>query len=325
MRVGFAGTPPFAARALAAILDAGFPVPLALTRPDRARDRGLRVQPSAVSVLAAARGVPLLAPPTLKTPEARAPLLSTPLDVLVVAAYGLILPPEVLAWPAHGCINIHASVLPRWRGAAPIERAILAGDAETGVSLMQMDAGLDTGAVITTERVAMAADDTTGTLTERLAATGAAAIVRALQQLAATGQLAASPQPASGVTYAAKIDKVEAMIDWREAAESIERRVRAFDPFPGATAMLRGTTVKLWQAHPEPQAAGAPPGRVLAIDAQGALVACGTGALKIVELQPAGGRRMPASALAAGRRIAVGDVLTRQPAATNAESTREST
>jgi methionyl-tRNA formyltransferase len=307
IRVGFAGTPRFAATALDAILRAGFPLALVLTRPDRPRGRGLKVLPSPVKALAAERGVPLLEPPTLKTADARAAVVEVPLDVLVVAAYGLLLPPEILAWPVHGCINIHASLLPRWRGAAPVERAIIAGDAETGITLMHMDAGLDTGPVIERVSVAITPADTTGSLTSRLAETGAAAIVGALARLRDGGRLEASPQPESGVTYAPKIGNADAAIDWNLPASVLERRIRALDPAPGATATLDGAPVKLWRADVE---ASAPPGgragAVLATDATGIVVACGEGALRVIELQPAGGRRMSAAAFVAGRRLAPG-------------------
>ena len=310
IRVGFAGTPPFAATALDAILRAGFPVALVLTRPDRPRGRGLKMLPSPVKALAAERGVPVLEPATLKTAESRAEAMRIPLDVLVVAAYGLLLPPEVLAWPAHGCINIHASVLPRWRGAAPIERAILAGDPETGISLMQMDAGLDTGPVIERVRVAITPTDTTGSLTARLADTGAAAVVGALARLRDGAKLDASPQGDGGVTYAPKIVNAEAAIDWNLAAFALQRRIRAFDPAPGATATLGGAPVKLWRAEADASATSvARPGTVLAASADGLVVACGEGALRVIELQPAGGRRMSAAAFVAGRRLAPGDAF----------------
>ena len=240
MRVGFAGTPAFAAAALDAILDAGFEVPLVLTRPDRPQGRGLRVQPSPVKALASARGIAILQPPALRTADSQAAALEVPLDALVVAAYGLILPTAILGWPRHGCINIHASLLPRWRGAAPVERAILEGDRETGISLMRMEAGLDTGPVIEQVRVPIANDDTGGTLTARLAAVGAAAIVAALGRLRDAGDLPATPQAEAGATYAPKIARAEAAVDWSLGAEAIARRVRAFDPAPGATAMLGG-------------------------------------------------------------------------------------
>jgi methionyl-tRNA formyltransferase len=310
MRVGFAGTPAFASAALGAILGAGFEVPVVLTRPDRPQGRGLHVQPSPVKALAAARGIETLQPPTLKTAESRAAAMAIPLDVLVVAAYGLILPPEVLGWPQHGCVNVHASLLPRWRGAAPIERAILDGDRETGISLMQMDAGLDTGPVIDQVKVTIADDDTGGTLTTRLAAVGAASIVAALGRLRDKGVLRAAPQPETGVTYAPKIAKHEAAIDWTASAEAIARRIRAFDPAPGATAMLGARAIRLRRADAvSASRVEAAPGTVLAAGAPGIIVACGDGALRIAELQPAGGRTMSAAAFVAGRGIVAGDAF----------------
>jgi methionyl-tRNA formyltransferase len=310
MRVGFAGTPAFAATALAAIADAGFEVPLVLTRPDRPQGRGLRVLPSPVRTLAVARRLAVLAPATLRTAEARAPVVAHALDVLVVAAYGLILPPEVLAWPRHGCVNIHASLLPRWRGAAPVERAILAGDRETGISLMQMDAGVDTGPIIEQVRVPIADDDTGATLTAHLAATGAAAIVAALARLRDSGALRATPQPEAGATYAPKLAKTEAAIDWKAAAADIARRIRAFAPVPGATATLGGRSIRLRRAElvAAPRAS-ARPGTVVDAGPGGIVVACGDGALRIVELQPAGGRAMSAAAFVAGRGVAAGDTF----------------
>ena len=306
MRVGFAGTPAFAATALAALLARGFDVPLVLTQPDRPSGRGLKDVPQPVKVLAAGRGLPLLQPATLKTDEARAALLAIPLDVLVVAAYGLLLPPAVLAWPVHGCINIHASLLPRWRGAAPIQRALLAGDAETGVTIMQMDAGLDTGPMHDVERVPIAPRETAGTLHDRLAAAGARAIVAVLERLARDGALAGMPQPTEGVTYAAKITRADTGIDWRESATDLDRRIRAFDPVPGACTARKGELVKVWKAKATTAERQGGPGEVLAADASGVVVACGHGALRIAELQFAGGRSMPVAALVAGRRIAVG-------------------
>jgi len=308
MRVGFAGTPAFAAVALAGMLGAGFQIALVLTRPDRPQGRGLKTLPTAVKELADGRALPLLQPATLATAEARAAALQVPLDVLVVAAYGLLLPPAVLAWPRHGCLNIHASLLPRWRGAAPIERALLAGDAETGVTIMQMDAGLDTGAMVESVRVPIGARETAGTLRDELAARGAAAIVAALQRLACDGGLEARPQPADGVTYAAKIGRADAAIDWRQSALAIDRQVRAFDPVPGAHAVLAGQALKVWTA--EPLAAGGTggaAGTVLAAKVDGVDVACGDGTLRLLELQPPGGRRMSAAAFVAGRRMAAGD------------------
>jgi len=300
LTVGFAGTPSFAATALAAILDAGFRVTLVLTRPDRPRGRGLKLEPSPVKALAQARGIPVLQPSTLRSPEARAAVVAQPLDVLVVAAYGLILPPEVLAWPRHGCLNIHASRLPRWRGAAPIQRALLAGDAQTGVAIMQMEAGLDTGPVVESVDVPIAADETAGSLHDRLADVGAQRIVGVLRRLGAEGSLASTPQPHDGVTYAHKIERTEMEIDWESDADAIDRQVRAFAPQPGARTALPGGPIKILRAHPVEHALTAAPGTVLASSPDGIDVACGRGALRVLELQPAGGRRMSVDAFLAG-------------------------
>jgi methionyl-tRNA formyltransferase len=301
LRVAFAGTPPFAASALAAILDAGHEMVLVLTQPDRPHGRGLKLAPSAVKALAVERGLTLLQPPTLKglppPPEAG-------VDVLIVAAYGLILPQAMLDWPRHGAINIHASLLPRWRGAAPIQRALLAGDEETGISIMQMDAGLDTGPVIARTVVPIAPRDTAGTLTERLAAAGAEAIARTLAQLAKTGVLASQPQDAPAATYAGKIGRAEAAIRWNDDAVTIDRVVRALNPAPGAFATLQGATIKIWAA--EPTEGSGPPGEIVSADGNGLLVACGRGALRVQELQRAGGRRLSAASFLDGHPVAAG-------------------
>lgn len=306
MRVGFAGTPGFAAEALSAILDAGFAVPLVLTQPDRPRGRGLHVEASAVKQLATARGIPVLQPPSLKSEGAPADALAIRLDVLVVAAYGLILPPAVLAWPRHGALNIHASKLPRWRGAAPIQRAIMAGDAVTGINVMRMDAGLDTGAIVDAVDVPVTPRETAGTLTTKLSTAGAALIVATLERLARDGALPATPQPADGVTYAAKIERADAAIDWARSAIVIDRFIRALDPAPGAYAQWATESVKVWGAEPVAASSASPPGTVLAVHADGFDVACGEGALRLRAVQPAGGKRMPARAFAAGRAIAAG-------------------
>jgi len=301
--VGFAGTPAFAAVVLQALLDAGFPLALVLTQPDRPRGRGLRAEPSPVKRLAMDRGLRVLEPATLKTAEAISPLLAIPIDVLAVAAYGLILPPAALAWPRHGAINVHASLLPRWRGAAPIPRALLAGDAETGVTIMQMDAGLDSGPMLDTVRVPLGARDTAASVTAKLAHEGAAALVRVLRDLDAGRVRRAIAQPAAGVTYAAKLDKREATIDWGSNAVAIDRMIRAFDPTPGASSTLGAETVKLWRAEPLDGAVVDPaPGTILEATRDGVIVACGSGRLRLTELQPAGSRRMDAAAFAAGRR-----------------------
>ena len=302
MKVAFAGTPEFAAAALEAILAAGFDVPLVLTQPDRPAGRGMQLQPSPVKRVALAAGIPVHQPEKLRTPEQQAPLADVQADVLVVAAYGIILPQAVLDLPRYGCLNIHASLLPRWRGAAPIHRAIEAGDLETGITIMQMDAGLDTGPMLLSRAEAIHADDTTGSLHDRLALLGADMIVEALRAL--PGGLTATPQPADGVTYAAKIGKAEASIDWNRPAVELERAIRAFNPFPGAVATLQQTPVKLWRARAI-DAAGTP-GEVLLAEGAGVIVACGEGALCITELQKPGGKRLPAADFLRGMPIAAG-------------------
>ncbi|MCC6379629.1 MAG: methionyl-tRNA formyltransferase [Burkholderiales bacterium] len=310
LRVGFAGTPAFAARSLEAIASAGFTIPLVLSQPDRPKGRGLAVSVSPVKALAESLGSPVLQPATLRTDADRAAALAIPLDVLVVAAYGLILPPAVLAWPRHGCLNIHASRLPRWRGAAPIVRAIEAGDALTAITIMQMDAGLDTGPVVDVVDVPIRERDTAGTLHDRLAEAGAKAIVATLARLARDGALASTPQPGEGATYASKIERRDAAIDWNRGAVAIDRQVRAFDPVPGAHASFAGEAVKLWRAHPVELSQAGAPGEVLSVGPDGIAVACGDteggGALRVIEVQPAGGRRMAAAAFAAGRAITPG-------------------
>jgi len=361
LRVIFAGTPEFAAQALAAIHEAGFPVPLVLTQPDRPAGRGMKLSPSAVKRFAVAHGLQVAQPTSLrlngKYPEeaqaAFAKLRETPHDVMVVAAYGLILPQAVLDIPPSGCINIHASLLPRWRGAAPIHRAIEAGDTASGVTLMQMDAGLDTGAMLSRAEVPITATDTTSILHDALAAAGARLIVAALLQLERDGRLTSTPQPAEGITYAEKIAKSEAAIDWQCSAEVLDRRIRAFDPFPGAASHINGTTIKVWSAHPvnaprvfpvastpdlprnAPGANGragdvesdaedlarestgqvlasqesATPGTVVAVNAQGVFVACGTGVLCLTACQKPGGKRLPIREFVAGFPLTVGQAF----------------
>ena len=306
MRVGFAGTPGFAARALDAIIAAGFEIPLVLTQPDRPKGRGLHAEPSPVKRLAGERGITVLQPATLKTEEARAPLLGVPLDVLVVAAYGLILPHAVLFWPRYGCLNIHASALPRWRGAAPIQRAIAAGDSATGVTIMQMDAGLDTGAVVEIVPVPIDSRETAATLHDKLAAAGATAIVEVLRRLASDGALRATPQPAVGATYAAKVERGDAAIDWSISADAIDRQIRAYDPVPGAATHFGTLGVKVWRAHPVAHGTDAAAGTVVAAGNDGIDVACGHGTLRLREVQPSSGKRMAASAFAAGHGVVPG-------------------
>ena len=306
MKLIFAGTPEFAAHALRAIVAAGHQVELVLTQPDRPSGRGMALHPSPVKKLALGSGIEVFQPPTLKDAAARERVRAVGADAMVVAAYGLILPQAVLDMPCFGCINIHASLLPRWRGAAPIQRAILAGDAETGVCIMQMEAGLDTGAVLLSGRIPIAAGDTAATLHDALAGLGARLIVEALGKL----PLPPSPQPESGVTYAAKIEKSEAALDWRLPAAQLARQVRAFNPFPGATAVLDGSTIKVWQAEAETGDAGhAAPGTIVSADKHGILVACGEAALRLNELQKAGARRLPAGQFLAGTALQPGSAF----------------
>jgi methionyl-tRNA formyltransferase len=297
MRIAFAGTPEFAAVALQALISAGHEVTLVLTQPDRPAGRGMKLQPSAVKSVATADGLPLAQPRSLrldgKYPDdaasARQALQAAAPELMVVAAYGLILPRWVLDLPPRGCLNIHGSVLPRWRGAAPIHRAIEAGDSVTGITIMQMDEGLDTGDMLLIDTTPIAADDTTATLHDKLAAQGARLIVQAL----AAPSLQRQPQPAEGVTYAHKIDKAEAAIDWSQPAAAIERRVRAFDPFPGASFDAHGETVKLWRA--DVLAGTGRPGEVLQASPDHVVIACGEGALALRQVQRPGGRRIEAA------------------------------
>ena len=317
LRVTFAGTPEFAAVALQALLDAGVEVPLVLSQPDRPAGRGMKLQASPVKQLAVQRGIAVAQPRSLrldgKFPEeaqaGRQALLDARPDLLVVAAYGLILPQWVLDLPRLGCLNIHGSILPRWRGAAPIHRAIEAGDAETGITIMQMDAGLDTGDMLLIERLPIAAADTTSTLHDKLAALGGRMIVQALE-LAARGGFQPVKQPEAGVTYAHKIEKAESQIRWSDDAARIERRLRAFDPFPGGAAQLDGEPLKIWRAAlVEADGVLGEPGRVLAVSAEGPVVACGRGSVRLTELQRAGGKRLPAAAFLQARPLQVGETL----------------
>lgn len=309
MRVGFAGTPEFSRLALQAILDAGFTVPLVLTQPDRPAGRGLKLTPSPVKQLALEHNIPVAQPRSLrldgKYPEealsGEAALKAAQLDVLVVAAYGLILPEWVLQTPRYGCLNIHASLLPRWRGAAPIQRAIEAGDGATGVTIMQMDIGLDTGDMLLVEALPIEATDTAATLHDKLAEQGARLIIDALNALP-NGQLKPVPQPQAGVTYASKLDKAEAALDLQLPAELLARRIRAFNPVPGATLMLPGidAPVKVWRAEQREQNTQAQPGTVLAVSPEGIDVACNPGVLRLTELQRPGGKRQPVSVFVQG-------------------------
>ena len=329
MRIVFAGTPAFAATALAAIVDAGFAVPLVLTQPDRPAGRGMKLLPSAVKALALARGIAVDTPLSLnlkKGGEAAAAaherLRAAQVDVLVAAAYGLILPQALLdiprGLPDAGCgritaLNIHGSLLPRWRGAAPVARAIEAGDAVTGITIMQMDAGLDTGPMLLAEPTPILAADSAATLTDRLSTIGARLIVAALRA-AATNGLCATPQPAEGATYAHKLDKAEAWLDFSLDAGMLARRIHAFDPYPVACARRGDAVVKFWRAHAVPGTAAAVPGTVLSATATGVQIACGKGTLVVTELQRPGSRRLHAAEFLAGLPMRSGEVLGGPPA-----------
>ncbi len=299
MKLAFAGTPEFARVALAALQQAGHEIVLVLTQPDRPAGRGLKLQASPVKQLALDAGWPVAQPRSLrldgKVPQdaaaARQQLQQAAPDLMVVAAYGLILPAWVLTLPRWGCLNIHGSLLPRWRGAAPIHRALEAGDSQTGITIMQMDEGLDTGSMLLSQAELIRAQDTTASLHDRLAALGGELIVKAVQQ-AQAGTLQAMPQPTDGITYAHKVDKAEAAVQWAEPAARLERRLRAFDPFPGCSTALGGTPVKLWRARVVPGLGR--PGQVLQAQGDHLVVACGQDALALLELQLPGGKRISA-------------------------------
>ncbi|MFA6311285.1 MAG: methionyl-tRNA formyltransferase [Sterolibacterium sp.] len=301
MRLIFAGTPEFAALALQALLAAGHEVPLVLTQPDRPAGRGMQLLPSAVKRCAQEHGLTVYQPERLKDPATHEPLRNVAADLMVVAAYGLILPQAVLDLPRLGCLNIHASLLPRWRGAAPIQRAIAAGDEETGITIMRMDAGLDTGAMLLKRALPIGSNDTSATLHDKLALLGAELIVEVLAKL---DTLQPISQPSEGVTYADKVAKNEAPIDWRRSAPELERQVRACNPFPVAAAVFNAVPLKIWSAAPS--SASGTPGTVLEVDHQGILVACGSGALRLTELQKPGGKRLPVGDFLHGFPVAVG-------------------
>ena len=308
MRVAFAGTPQFALPALEALLEFHRVVGV-LTQPDRPSGRGRHLSASPVKTLAEAHHLPLLQPASLREAAPLAQLAAWEPEVLVVVAYGLILPRAVLELPRHGCLNIHASILPRWRGAAPVQRAILAGDAATGVTIMQMDEGLDTGPVLLTREIAIGAHDTGGSLHAALAALGAAALLEALEGLA-SGALSARPQPGEGASYAAKIEKSEARIDWARDAAAIERQVRAFDPWPIAETMLEGQRLRIHSAENGEVKAekSAECGAIVSLRDDIMLVQCGRGLLGVRKVQKPGGRVLQVSEFAhnldlVGRRL----------------------
>jgi len=327
MRIVFAGTPSFAAAALAALIDAapgrGWTIPLVLSQPDRPAGRGMKLTAGAVKQLAQAHGIPVDTPASLRKGDeaaaARQRLRDAAPDVLVVAAYGLILPQDVLDIPAGlrpgwsprlTAINIHASLLPRWRGAAPIARAIEAGDESTGITIMQMDAGLDTGPMLLAGAVPISPEATSGALTDTLAGLGARLIVEALSRVS---ELVATPQP-DGATYAPKIDKAEAWLDWTQPNRALARRVRAFDPYPGASTLLQGTPIKVWRAAAVSARSTAVPGTVIDAEAAGVTIACGDGALRVTELQRPGGKRLGAREFLAGFPLRAGERCQSPPA-----------
>jgi methionyl-tRNA formyltransferase len=311
--VAFAGTPEFAAIALQALIDADIRVSLVLTQPDKPAGRGMKLTASAVKQTALAAEIAVSQPRSLrlegKYPEdaaaAHAQLQAANADIMVVAAYGLILPPKLLEIPAHGCLNIHGSLLPRWRGAAPIQRAIEAGDSQTGITLMQMDAGLDTGAMLSWEKINITATDTAATLHDALAVLGAHMLVRDLSGIL-SGAIKPVPQPPVGISYAEKIKKEEAAIDWGQPAEILARRIRAFDPFPGAWTRLAGEEVKIWQAQAIPASdIPAPAGTVIAVSKTSLVIATGSGMLQIMQVQRPGKKRQNIAEWLSGSRTPV--------------------
>ena len=309
MRVIFAGTPDFAASALAALIEAGHEILVVLTQPDRPKGRGMKLTPSPVKTLALQHNLPVWQPENLKDTAVQQQLRDLQADVMVVAAYGLLLPAAVLSIPEHGCLNIHASLLPRWRGAAPIQRAIEAGDVESGVCIMQMDVGLDTGDVLLSRNTPITDDTTAAQLHDALAVVGAEAIVEALAKLP---ELTAVPQPETGVTYAQKLSKADAEIDWALGAKQIHNKIRALNPVPGAWSRLNGQVIKIWTSSVLEMSSTATTGSIVAADKQGIAVQAGEGVILIIELQASGSKRMAAAAFVAGHADLLGQKFERQ-------------
>ncbi len=293
LRVVFAGTPDFAVPCLRACLDAGCDVLAVYTQPDRPSGRGRKLTASAVKQAALEAGIAVEQPTSLRNAAARQRRAALQPDLMVVVAYGLILSPRVLAIPRFGCWNVHASLLPRWRGAAPIQRALLAGDDETGVGLMQMEAGLDTGPILLQRRLSIGDDETGGSLHDRLAELGAEVLAEGLRLLAADAMPAPQIQASEGIAYAHKLDKAEAKLDWTRSAVQLERTVRAFDPWPVAETQLFGERLRVWAARAHSRMVSLPAGQVIGLGADGIDVACGEGVLRITQIQRDGGRRMP--------------------------------
>ena len=309
MRVIFAGTPDFAASALAAVIEAGHEILVVLTQPDRPKGRGMKLTPSPVKTLALQHELPVWQPENLKDVAIQQQLRDLQADVMVVAAYGLLLPAVVLDIPQYGCLNIHASLLPRWRGAAPIQRAIEAGDAESGVCIMQMDVGLDTGDVLLSRSTPITEATTAAQLHDDLAVIGAQAIVEALAKLP---ELTAIPQPEAGVTYAQKLSKADAEIDWALGAKQIHAKIRALNPVPGAWSSLNEQVIKIWASKVLEQSSDAAIGSIVAADKQGIAVQTGAGVILITELQASGSKRMAAAAFVAGHADLMGQQFERQ-------------
>ena len=309
MRVIFAGTPDFAASALAALIEAGHEILVVLTQPDRPKGRGMKLTPSPVKTLALQHNLPVWQPENLKDVSIQQQLRDLQADVMVVAAYGLLLPAAVLNIPEHGCLNIHASLLPRWRGAAPIQRAIEAGDVESGVCIMQMDVGLDTGDVLLSRNTPITDDTTAAQLHDALAVIGAEAIVEALAKLP---ELIAVPQPEAGVTYAQKLSKADAEIDWALGAKQIHNKIRALNPVPGAWSSLNGQVIKVWASSVVEMSSTVVEGSIVVADKQGIAVQTGEGVVLITELQASGSKRMAAAAFVAGHADLLGQKFERQ-------------
>ena len=294
LRILFAGTPDFSVPPLESLIEAGFKPVAVYTQPDRPAGRGRKMQPGPVKQTALEHGIDVFQPISLKPAEAQQQLGELQPDLMVVVAYGLILPQSVLDIPLHGCWNIHASLLPRWRGAAPIQRAIEAGDRESGICIMQMEAGLDTGPVLHEVRIPIETDETGGSLHDKLAVTGAEALMDCVRRLAAGDPPPARPQPDQGTSYAHKLDKAEARIDWNAPALELERRIRAFNPWPVTWCMVGGERTRIWSGKCQPGSSEWSPGTVLDSGKEGIDVACGKGILRLTELQRPGKRRMPA-------------------------------
>ncbi len=309
MRVIFAGTPDFAAIALAALIEAGHEILAVLTQPDRPKGRGMKLTPSPVKTLTLQSNLPVWQPESLKDVAVQQQLRDLQADVMVVAAYGLLLPAAVLNIPEHGCLNIHASLLPRWRGAAPIQRAIEAGDVESGVCIMQMDVGLDTGDVLLSRNTPIKNDATATQLHDALAVIGAEAVVEALEKLP---ELTAVPQLEAGVTYAQKLSKADAEIDWALGAKQIHNKIRALNPVPGAWSSLNGQVIKIWTSRVLEMSSTATTGSIVAADKQGIAVQTGEGVVLIAELQASGSKRMAAAAFVAGHNNLMGQQFERQ-------------